>query len=92
MNGNRFKQFVEDCVLPVLLPFDGNNPRSIVVMDNAAIHHVEEVIDLIETQAQAKVIFLPPYSPDLNPVEIVFSKVKCIMKSNDAIFQWHLAW
>ena len=91
MNGNRFKQFVEDCVLPVLLPFDGNNPRSIVVMDNAAIHHVEEVIDLIETQAQAKVIFLPPYSPDLNPVETVFSKVKCIMKSNDAIFQVYSA-
>ena len=56
-------------------------------MDNATIHHVEDVIDLIEQQAKAKIIFLPPYSPDLNPVEIVFSKVKGIMKANDAIFQ-----
>ena len=56
-------------------------------MDNASIHHVQDVIDLIEQQAQAKVIFLPPYSPDLNPVEIIFSKVKAIMKANDALFQ-----
>lgn len=60
-------------------------------MDNASIHHVESVIDIIENQAQAKVIFLPPYSPDLNPVEIVFSHVKCIVKENDALLQAYSA-
>jgi transposase len=48
---------------------------------------MEAVIDLIENQAQAKLIFLPPYSPDLKPAEQVFSKVKYIMKENDQIFQ-----
>jgi len=57
-------------------------------MGNALIHHVQEVI---EDQAQAKVIFLPPYSPDLNPVETVFSKVKGIMKANDTLFQVYSA-
>ena len=51
------------------------------------IHHVQGVIDLIEIQAGAKLIFLPPYSPDLNPIEEVFSQVKSIMKQNDSLFQ-----
>ena len=76
------------------MPFNGSNPRSIFVMDNASIHHVEDVVNLIEQQIQAKIIFLPPYSPDLNPTETVFNKVKGIIK---ALFQvcssqWHLAW
>ena len=50
--------------------------NSIVVMDNASIHHVQGVLPLIKDQAQAKVIFLPPYSPDLNQAKQVFSKVK----------------
>ncbi len=48
-------------------------------MDNASIHHTEGVTDLIETQAGARLIFLPPYSPDLNPAEEVFSQVKSVM-------------
>ena len=76
-------KFVENILLPHLLPFNGINLRSIVVMDNASIHHVEEVTDLIEVQAGAKVCYLPPYSPDLNPVEGIFSQVKSIMKQND---------
>ena len=56
-------------------------------MDNASIHHVENVYKLIEEQAGAKLIFLPPYSPDLNPVEEVFSQVKSVMKQNDLLFQ-----
>ena len=54
--------------------------------DNASIHHVDEVLQIIEN-AGAKVIFLPPYSPDLNPLEPVFGKVKAILKENDKIFQ-----
>ena len=54
---------------------------------HCTIHHVDGVIDLIENTAQAKVIFLPPYSPDLMPLEEVFSKVKSTMKMNDKMFQ-----
>lgn len=87
MNGERFARFVKDVLLPHLLPFNTLNPRSVVIMDNASIHHVNEVIDLIEVQAGAKLLFLPPYSPDLNPVEGLFSQIKSIMKQNDKLFQ-----
>ena len=87
INGNKFTNFIEDCVLPHLLPFNGTNPRSVVIMDNASIHHVDEVSNLIETQAGARLCYLPPYSPDLNPAEGVFSQVKSIMKSNDKSLQ-----
>ena len=43
MDGEVFQQFLCQCVLPIILPFNGNNPRSIVVMDNASIHHLERV-------------------------------------------------
>ena len=87
INGERFLEFVRNVLLPHLRPFNGINPHSIVIMDNASIHHIDDFIDLIERQAGAKVIFLPPYSPDLNPAEGVFSQVKSIMKENDKIFQ-----
>ena len=87
MNGERFANFVEECVLPILMPFNGTNPRSVVIMDNASIHHVQEISDLIETQAGARLCYLPPYSPDLNPVEGVFSQAKNIMKANDKLLQ-----
>ena len=54
--------------------------------DNAAIHHVQEVRDAIE-QSGARLIFLPPYSPDFNPLEEVFSKVKSYIRKNDVVFQ-----
>ena len=84
VNGEKFATFLRSCLLPILHPFDYNNPHSVVIMDNASIHHVEEVI---EEEAGAQLLFLPPYSPDLNPLEEVFSKIKGIMKSNDGLFQ-----
>ena len=56
-------------------------------MDNASIHHVENVYKLIEEQAGAKLIYLPPYSRDLNPVEEVFGQVKSVMRQIDLLFQ-----
>jgi len=56
-------------------------------MDNCAIHRLDQVINLVETRAKAKVIFLPPHSPDLMPLAEVFSKVKSIMKAKDEVFQ-----
>lgn len=50
-------------------------------MDSASIHHVEEVINLMITQAGAKLCFLPTYSPYLIPVDGIFSLAQSIMKS-----------
>ena len=84
VNGERFEYFVRTCLLPVLLPYNVINPHSIVIMDNASIHHVDPVVQMIESTG-AKLVFLPPYSPDLN--QPVFGKVKQILKDNDGIFQ-----
>ena len=54
------------------MPFDGCNPRSVVLMDNASIYHLERVDDII-SGVGAKLIFLSPYSPDLMPLEEVFA-------------------
>ena len=87
VNGERFEEFIRSVLWPILQPFNWVNHHSVVFMDNVAIHDVEGVIDLIENQAKARLIFLPPYSPDLNPIEEVFSQVKSIMKQNDALFK-----
>lgn len=86
INGDRFAQFTETYLVPFLMPFNGTNPFSVVIMDNASIHHVSDVVALIQNVG-ARLVFLPPYSPDLNPLEPVFGKVKSILKENDIIFQ-----
>jgi len=65
VDGVKFEEFVTETLMPILNPFDGTNPLSVVIMDNCSIHHVAPVVHLIETVAQAKLVFLPPYSPDL---------------------------
>ena len=86
IDGEEFCTFIERCLLPQLLPFNGTNPRSVVIMDNASIHHVEPAVRLIEEHG-AILHFLPPYSADLDPIEEAFSKVKHFLRSNDPIFQ-----
>ena len=68
------------------MPFNGINPRSVVLLDNASIHHTHRPIELIESVG-ALVHFIPPYSPDLDPVEELFSKVKACLKENDEAIQ-----
>ena len=46
VDGAKFEEFVTNTLIPLLNPFDGNNPRSIVIMDNCAIHHVDEIGNL----------------------------------------------
>ena len=59
VNGDKFKEYFLETLMPILNPFDGTNPRSVVIMDNCSVQHVDPVIHLIETVAQAKVIFCP---------------------------------
>ena len=87
VNSDIFINFIQRCLLPILLPFDGgDNPRSVVVLDNASIHHVETVRQLISATG-ALVRFLPPYSPDLNPIEEAFSQVKSYLRDNESSYQ-----
>ena len=82
-DGDIFYQFVQTHLLPHLMPFNGTNPHSVVVLDNCTVHHVPEVVKSIE-DVGSLVLFLPPYSPDFNPIEEAFSKVKSVLKSYES--------
>jgi len=73
MNGEAFLVYVEKILVPAL------NPGDIVVMDNLAAHKVQGVRAQIEA-AGASLLYLPPYSPDLNPIEMAFSKLKALLR------------
>ena len=74
VNGDVFEAFVEQVLTPQLKPGD------IVVMDNLSSHKRVRVRELIEAR-RAKLMYLPPYSPDLNPIELVFSKIKQLLRT-----------
>ena len=86
VDGDICYDFVSSKLLPLLMPFDGKNHHSIVVMDNACIHHVDGISDLITT-AGALLIFLSPYSPDYNPIGETFSKVKSYIRAQEQEFE-----
>jgi transposase len=73
MNGELFLAYVEQCLVPTLKPDD------IVVVDNVATHKVAGVAEAIEA-AGATLRYLPKYSPDLNPIEMPFSKFKAHLR------------
>ena len=75
VDGDVFYEFVEKFLLPHLMPFDGHNPHSVVVLDNCAIHNINSTVQMIHDTG-ALIHFLPPYSPDYNPIERMFSKLK----------------
>jgi DDE superfamily endonuclease len=58
-------------------------PGDVVVMDNLAAHHAAEVVAALEATG-ARVVFLPPYSPEYNPIELMFSKLKAFLKKEMA--------
>jgi transposase len=60
-----------------MLPFP--SPRSVLVMNNAQIHHNGQVAEILESQG-CLVVYLPPYSPDLNPIEKGFSVYKSTLR------------
>ena len=73
MDGPAFLAWIERMLAPTLEPGD------IVVMDNLPAHKPDEVRNAIE-QVGAELRYLPPYSPDLNPIEMAFAKLKAILR------------
>ena len=80
IDGVSFRAYVEKVLLPVLRPGD------IVVLDNLGSHRSKAVRQLIRSVG-AKLFFLPKYSPDLNPIEQVFAKLKHLLRK-DVRFGW----
>lgn len=78
--------FIRGTLIPQMNPFDGTSPRSIVIFDNCSIHHVQEIKQLFNAVGIV-VFFLPPYSPDYNPIEETFSYIKYYLKENDELIQ-----
>ena len=86
VNGEAFLNFLMSTLIPEMMPYNGSNPKSILVMDNCSIHHIEEVADYLQSLG-IPLIYLPPYSPDLNPIEELFSFVKYYLKQHDEVIQ-----
>jgi transposase len=74
INGRSFTAYVEQVLVPTLAPGD------IVIMDNLGSHKGQAVRQTIR-KVGARLFFLPPYSPDLNPIEQVFAKLKHLMRA-----------
>jgi transposase len=74
VNAQVFEAFVEQILLPTLSPGD------VVVMDNLSSHKRPRTAELIRSR-EAELLYLPPYSPDLNPIENVISKIKQCLRS-----------
>ena len=77
ITGAVFQQYVRQMLVPTLRPGD------IVVMDNLASHKSNDVAEAIEA-AGAQLWYLPPYSPDLNPIERMWSKIKAWLNKTKA--------
>ena len=85
VNALAFQAFVQHVLTPKLQPND------LVVLDNLSSHKHPRIAELIRT-AGAELVYLPPYSPDLNPIELAFSKVKQALRSlaaRSVAEQWH---
>lgn len=73
VNAELFTAYIEQVLVPTL------RTKDIVIMDNLPVHKVPAVRRAIEA-AGAQLLFLPPYSPDLNPIEMVFAKMKATLR------------
>jgi transposase len=73
VNGEIFVAYVEQFLAPVLKPGD------VVIMDNLSSHKAAGVREAIEAVG-ASLLYLPPYSPDFNPIEMAFAKMKALLR------------
>jgi transposase len=74
INGERFRAYVEQALAPTLGRGD------VVIMDNLPAHKVQGVREAIQAR-DARLLYLPPYSPDLNPIEQVLAKLKSLLRT-----------
>jgi transposase len=74
VNGALFRAYVEQQLAPTLRPGD------LVIMDNLAAHKVVGVREAVAA-AHAQVVYLPPYSPNLNPIELAFAKLRRLLQT-----------
>jgi len=74
MNSDIFEAYIEQFVVPELRAGD------VVVMDNLSAHKRASIGALVQS-AGAELVYLPPYSPDLNPIEMIWSKVKSVLRT-----------
>ncbi len=73
--GERFVEYLKNTLIPTL------HDRDIIIMDNMRSHHVKAVAEAINDSAKhLKLLYLPPYSPDFNPIEKMWSKIKAILR------------
>lgn len=77
-----FEDFIQE-----LLPLCGRwpEPRSVLIMDNAPFHQPDRIQELCN-DAGVKLLFLPPYSPDLNPIEEFFAELKAFIKGHGYLY------
>ncbi|KII66053.1 hypothetical protein RF11_10159 [Thelohanellus kitauei] len=78
-NKSGFCEFLRDCLRKL-----SNNPK-IFVMDSVRFHHLTEIRKVVDSQGR-QIFFITPYSPDLNPIQLLFSKWKSITESGMSIF------
>lgn len=71
--GDRFVEYLENDLIPTLHEGD------IIIMDNMRSHHIKKVAEVIQN-AKMHLLYLPPYSPDFNPIEKMWSKIKSILR------------
>lgn len=83
MTGLAFEAYIEQVLVPVL------SPGAIVVMDNLSAHKSPAIARLLEA-AGAELRYLPPYSPDFNPIEMMWAKVKSFLRGAKARAQEEL--
>jgi len=75
MDGDAFKVYIRDVLAPTLKRGD------VVVLDNLPAHKVDGIRQAV-TRKKAQIFYLPPYSPDMNPIEMAFSKLKALMRQD----------
>ncbi|CAD6936022.1 unnamed protein product [Tilletia controversa] len=85
VNGERFLHWVQEYLLPHMNPWPMAN--SVLVLDNCSTHKGEDVRRVIEAKG-CHLLFLPPYSPDLNPIEYAFAAIKRRLKRTGASTEW----
>jgi transposase len=77
IDGYRFLDYLENQLLKSLKPGD------VLIMDNLRVHHIKPVREMLK-KAEIRLLFLPPYSPELNPIEEAWSKIKSIFRGIEA--------